>query len=213
MAEDSIAKRLMKLRTAKKLTQEQVAELIRKDLRTVQNHEDGLYEPSAPTLKRYAELYGVHWFELKTGQKPPSVIEELPPLYGHTSEKLVEGKSMKITTFGDDEEPGVPPNKAVELLHRILSSNDVTTITAILTNLQAFASNLEKDALIEKLKADLETAERKLMDFRKKLDLIYKIYVEGIRSTPSEEVRLLLKSIDTVLSASHNNDKFPGGSV
>jgi transcriptional regulator with XRE-family HTH domain len=178
------------LRTKNKLTQEQVAELIGRDLRTVQNHEGGVNEPSGPVLKRYAQLYNVHWLEIKTGHAPPpGIVSELPPLYGRTSEVKTETGPVKVTEFAPGEEHppesplkgGMTAGEREALFYRVVAAND------------------EKDREIARLRTELQ-------DVKNKLAVVRHIFLK-YHGKPKTEHGTMVEELSYVLDLKTvNND-------
>lgn len=156
--EDNIAKRLTKCRKKLKLKPKQAAELVGIDLRTLQYHETGEHEPSDPVLKRYAELYGVSWVWLVNGMtQSPKMLKEQTGLYGITSETVIDGKTMSVTSYAPDEKEEPEGNqinvqgdlsRSVTLLAELMQSRDSSFRAAIISNLEAFTSAIEKDRRI-----------------------------------------------------------------
>lgn len=146
--------RLKYAREAKALTQEQVAGMLRRSLRTVQNHESGQNRPPGRMIQAYVDLYGCKYRWLLFGDEEGEDLREnsVPlagdgdGLWGKTRRDQVEGIDHDVTIFEPRKGRKAAPElgQAVDMLNTVLASRDQVFIQALMSNLIAFSHAAEQ---------------------------------------------------------------------
>ena len=176
---EGLAQRLKTSRDLSGLTQEESAKLLHINRRSVQEHEKGAH-PRTGLIKRYASIYKVdsHW--LMTGESSQGIVTEDAAPYGRTSEVMVDGKAVKITSFE-------PKSDAEQSEPNILIR-------------EALAAIMEKDRENHRLRV-------KIQELTEKLATIRLFYLTHEAARQQEEIQPLLKQLDIPLDTNKHGEK------
>lgn len=151
--------------------------------RALAYHESGS-KVKPDLIKRYAEIYNVdpHW--LMTGKTTASRVTEQTGLYGITSETVIDGKTMRVTSYAPDEKDEPEGNltnvqsdlsRSVSLLAELMQNGDSAFRDAIISNLEAFTSVIAKDRLVMEQRECIRKLTEENAELTKRLDEAIKV--------------------------------------
>lgn len=156
--------RLKYAREAKKITQEQAASLLRRSLRTIQNHESGQNRPPGRMLQAYADIYGCSYRWLVTGDEAEGSDQarfaaDGEGLWGKTGPVVVDGVESVVTLFEPKpfRKSSSMLGQAVDMMRAVLDSQDQGFIKALMSNLAAFSGAVEREKAYRARVAGLES--------------------------------------------------------